>query len=182
MRSLRPIQVQVLDLYFVKRHVHVLHVGGLSLPGENDSWDFGSGAGFYVDATEEPWSKHYKMASYITKELPALVSSAFSQHIDASNCSIFGHSMGGHGALVTYLRSPGMYKSVSAYAPICHPTECQWGVKAFTGYLGANKDHWKRYDATELVSTFSGADFSILIDQVLSVTEIYTVISNIFLM
>ncbi len=122
---------------------------GANLPGEADSWDFGVGAGFYVDATEAPWSRHYNMYSYIL-ELRELVLREFGA--DAGRCGIFGHSMGGHGALVLALRNPELFRSVSAFAPIAAPTRCPWGEKAFGGYLGADKASWRGYDATELVA------------------------------
>jgi S-formylglutathione hydrolase len=106
------------------------------LPGDDASWDFGLGAGFYVDATVEPWSAHYRMYSYVTSELPALINENFPAI--ANTQGIFGHSMGGHGALVCALRNPERYKSVSAFAPISAPMRCPWGQKAFTGYLGAS--------------------------------------------
>ncbi|KAK3948531.1 Alpha/Beta hydrolase protein [Pseudoneurospora amorphoporcata] len=128
---------------------------GLNLPGEKDSWDFGEGAGFYVDATQEPFAKGYKMDTYITKELPSVLfgpDSEFGKYLDAERVSITGHSMGGHGALSLYLKNPGLYKSVSAFAPIANPCECAWGKKAFGGYLGEeNKEQWKKHDATELI-------------------------------
>lgn len=136
---------------------------GCNVEGEDESWDFGSGAGFYVDATRDPWSQHYRMYSYVTRELPKLVKESFS--VDAEKQSIFGHSMGGHGALVCALRNPGMYRSVSAFAPICNPVECPWGQKAFAGYLGEEREAWKAYDATLLVSTYSGPPLDILVDQ-----------------
>jgi S-formylglutathione hydrolase len=128
---------------------------GLDLPGEHDSWDFGSAASFYIDATAEPWSKNYKMESYLTKELPGLVFGAFKE-LDKSRVSISGHSMGGHGALTLYLKNPGLYKSVSAFAPISNPVNCPWGEKAFSGYLGDNKEEWKKHDASELVKSWKG--------------------------
>lgn len=102
---------------------------GVNLEGEDESYDFGSGAGFYVNATQEPWKKHYKMYDYVTKELPDMVNSMFP--VDGSRVGITGHSMGGHGALMTHLKNPGMFKSVSAFAPICNPVDCPWGQKAF---------------------------------------------------
>ncbi|KAL8672937.1 MAG: hypothetical protein Q9168_002612 [Polycauliona sp. 1 TL-2023] len=139
---------------------------GLKIQGEDDSYDFGSGAGFYVDATKEPWSKGYKMYSYITSELPKTVFSAFEQ-IDGSRVSIFGHSMGGHGALTLFLKNPGKYKSVSAFAPIANPSNCDWGKKAFGGYFGDDdKSKWAEHDATELVKKWKGDEnpLDILID------------------
>jgi S-formylglutathione hydrolase len=120
------------------------------MPGDDASWDFGLGAGFYVDATQAPWSQHYRMYSYVTKELPELIVSEFKARKDAQG--IFGHSMGGHGALVSALRNPGQYRSVSAFAPIAAPTRCLWGQKAFSGYLGENKVSWADYDASVLVA------------------------------
>jgi S-formylglutathione hydrolase len=138
---------------------------GVKLPGDSDSWDFGVGAGFYVDATEEPWSRHYRMYSYVTQELPALIEADFA--IDPQRLGIFGHSMGGHGALVIALKNPERYRSVSAFAPIAAPKTCPWGEKAFTGYLGADKGQWSGYDATELVAQVQDAARrpAILIDQ-----------------
>ncbi|MES2190841.1 MAG: S-formylglutathione hydrolase [Pseudomonadota bacterium] len=138
---------------------------GAGAPGETDSWDFGVGAGFYLDATEAPWSRHYRMESYITTELLPLVTSSLP--IDSARLGIFGHSMGGHGALTLALRHPDLFKSVSAFAPIAAPSQCPWGHKAFTGYLGANKAEWARHDATALMSEARKAPFpgGILIDQ-----------------
>uniref|UniRef100_A0A8H7TMC7 S-formylglutathione hydrolase n=1 Tax=Bionectria ochroleuca TaxID=29856 RepID=A0A8H7TMC7_BIOOC len=110
---------------------------GTDLPGEHDAYDFGSGAGFYIDATKEPWSKNYKMESYVSKELPSVVFNEFKE-IDSSRVSISGHSMGGHGALTLYLKNPGAYKS------------------AFSGYLGEDKEEWKKHDASELVKGWKG--------------------------
>jgi len=122
---------------------------GAGIPGEDDDWDFGTGAGFYVDATEAPWSKHYRMYSYVTKELPTVVGEAFPA--DAARQGIFGHSMGGHGALVCGLRNPDLYRSVSAFAPIVAPSRVPWGEKALPAYLGADRSAWADYDACELV-------------------------------
>ena len=135
---------------------------GAKVAGETDSWDFGVGAGFYVDATLEPWAKHYRMYSYVTKELPALIVDKF--QADPLRQGIFGHSMGGHGALVCALRNPGQYKSLSAFAPISAPVRCPWGKKAFRGYLGEDHAAWKEYDASELIrrGRFAGP---ILVDQ-----------------
>jgi len=121
---------------------------GLDLPGEHASWDFGSGAGFYVDATCEPWARHYRMYDYVTQELPEWLAGAFP--VADTRAGIFGHSMGGHGALVIALRNPDRYCSVSAFAPICSPTTCPWGEKAFTGYLGPDREAWRAYDAAAL--------------------------------
>jgi S-formylglutathione hydrolase len=133
------------------------------LPGDDAGWDFGLGAGFYVDATEEPWSAHYRMYSYVTRELPALIAAKFAV-ADTSRQSIMGHSMGGHGALVCALRNPGQYRSVSAFAPIVAPSQVPWGRKAFGGYLGTDRDAWLVYDATHLVQQAPRVD-EILIDQ-----------------
>ncbi|MCB1883867.1 MAG: S-formylglutathione hydrolase [Geminicoccaceae bacterium] len=122
---------------------------GLDLPGEHDAYDFGSGAGFYVDATEAPWTANYRMYSYVTEELPGIVRSSFP--VDMERVGVFGHSMGGHGALVTALRKPGLFRSVSAFAPICSPMRCPWGEKALSNYLGGDRDAWRAYDATALI-------------------------------
>ncbi len=128
---------------------------GANVPGEADSWDFGLGAGFYVDATAEPWAKHYRMYSYVTRELPALIAAEFPA--DPQRQGIFGHSMGGHGALVCALRNPDVFRSVSAFAPIVAPSQVPWGLKAFGNYLGANRDDWINYDATHLVQRTGAA-------------------------
>jgi len=136
---------------------------GLQIAGEDESYDFGSGAGFYVDATQEPWSKGYKMYSYITSELPKALFSSFDV-LDKERVSITGHSMGGHGALTLYLRNPSSYKSVSAFAPIANPSNCPWGQKAFKGYFGEeNRGKWAEHDATELVRKHKGP-LDVLID------------------
>ncbi|KAI5864504.1 putative esterase [Durotheca rogersii] len=137
---------------------------GLGLPGETESWDFGAGAGFYVDATREPWRPHYRMETYVASELPAALFAAFAAQLDGSRVSITGHSMGGHGALTLYLKHPGQYRSVSAFAPIANPSRCPWGEKAFAGYLGDDRDAWKRHDATELVKGWQGGDLRALVD------------------
>jgi S-formylglutathione hydrolase len=141
---------------------------GVKLPGDTDSWDFGVGAGFYVDATVEPWSRHYRMYTYVTQELRALVEAQFPA--DPARTGIFGHSMGGHGALTIALRNPDRYRSVSAFAPIAAPKQCPWGQKAFSGYLGPDRGQWSTYDATELVVGVKDAAHKpqILIDQGLS--------------
>ena len=135
------------------------------LPGDRDSWDFGVAAGFYLDATEEPWAKHYRMYSYVTQELPALIEANFP--VDAERRGLMGHSMGGHGALTIALKNPERYRSVSAFAPIAAPMRCPWGEKAFTGYLGKDRERWRQYDASELVSQIrdAGTRPHILIDQ-----------------
>lgn len=136
---------------------------GLNIPGEGDSFDFGLGAGFYVDATEAPWSKGYRMYSYVTDELPTLINSAFP--VDPKRVGISGHSMGGHGALVCALRNPAQYHSVSAFAPITSPTRCDWGRKAFTAYLGTDERTWASYDSTRLLVSQGWKGPSILVDQ-----------------
>ncbi len=135
---------------------------GAGLPGEEDDWDFGTGAGFYVDAIAEPWRSHYRMYSYVTEELPQLIADQFPA--DPSRQGISGHSMGGHGALICALKNPTQYRSVSAFAPIAAPMQCPWGQKAFSHYLGADQATWRAYDATELVQT-TQLNFPILIDQ-----------------
>ena len=133
------------------------------LPGDDASWDFGLAAGFYVDATQAPWSAHYRMYSYVTRELPALMQREFAT-ADTTRQSIMGHSMGGHGALVCALRNPAQYRSVSAFAPIVAPSQVPWGHKAFGNYLGANRTDWLEYDATHLVQRAPRAG-TILVDQ-----------------
>jgi S-formylglutathione hydrolase len=131
-------------------------------PGEEDSWDFGTGAGFYVDATEAPWSSRYQMYRYVTTELPRLIQENF--WVRGDRQGIFGHSMGGHGALICALKNPDRYRSCSAFAPISAPSRCPWGEKAFSGYLGSDRATWQNYDATELVR-ISPFGREILIDQ-----------------
>ena len=115
---------------------------------ENKAWDFGLGAGFYVNATELPWQRNYQMYDYVTDELPALIERYFPVN---DKRSISGHSMGGHGALVIALRNPGRYSSVTAFSPLSNPINCPWGIKAFTNYLGTEESTWIQYDATELI-------------------------------
>lgn len=122
---------------------------GLDLPGDSASWDFGVGAGFYLDATATPWSGHYRMAEYVTHELPSLIEANFP--VRADRRGVFGHSMGGHGALVTALRDPARWHSVSAFAPIANPVAVPWGEKAFTGYLGPDRVAWAAWDASVLM-------------------------------
>ncbi|KAM7270142.1 hypothetical protein ACFE04_029356 [Oxalis oulophora] len=136
---------------------------GLNVPGEADSWDFGVGAGFYLNATQEKW-KNWRMYDYVVKELPQLLSENFPQ-LDTSRASISGHSMGGHGALTIYLKNLDKYKSVSAFAPVVNPVNCPWGQKAFSNYLGDDKAHWEEYDATCLISKSHDLAATILIDQ-----------------
>ncbi|KAI1419997.1 carbohydrate esterase family 1 protein [Xylaria sp. FL1777] len=148
---------------------------GAGIAGEDDSYDFGSGAGFYVDATRAPWSAHYNMYSYVASELPALLfaededgdGGPLAGKLDGERVSITGHSMGGHGALTLYLKNPGKYRSVSAFAPISNPSRCPWGEKAFAGYFGAeDKGAWEQHDATHLVASdaWRGKDLRALID------------------
>jgi S-formylglutathione hydrolase len=122
---------------------------GAGIEGEDDTWDFGTGAGFYLDATQQPWAEHYRMESYLTRELFPGVTAELQG--DPARAGVFGHSMGGHGALVLALRYPGLFRSVSAFAPIAAPARCPWGEKAFTGYLGDNKQAWAGYDASMLM-------------------------------
>lgn len=128
------------------------------------AYDFGLGAGFYVNATQEPWSKHYRMYDYVTRELPQALKNS-DLPLDAGNCSIMGHSMGGHGALTIALKNPGVYKAVSAFSPICSPMNCPWGHKALGNYLGQDKAAWERYDATALVKKGAPEKLHILVDQ-----------------
>jgi S-formylglutathione hydrolase len=124
------------------------------LPGDDEHWDFGLGAGFYLDATEAPWSAHYRMGSYVADELPALAAATFP--VDGGRMGIFGHSMGGHGALTIGLKHPGRFRTLSAFAPIAAPMQCPWGERAFTRYLGPDRAAWRAYDATELVGALAG--------------------------
>ncbi|MBA3755703.1 MAG: S-formylglutathione hydrolase [Nitrosomonas sp.] len=132
------------------------------IPGETDDWDFGAGAGFYLDATQAPWSKYYRMESYITQELRPIIIDQFPA--DPKRMGIFGHSMGGHGALTLALRYPELFRSVSAFAPICAPMQCPWGQKSFRNYLGEDQKNWRKHDATALIEDgFKAPD--LLIDQ-----------------
>ena len=138
---------------------------GAGIPGESDTWDFGLAASFYLDAAQAPWSKHYRMESYLTQELVSVVGEHLP--IDPQRLGLFGHSMGGHGALTLALRHPGLFKSLSAFAPICAPRQCSWGQKAFTGYLGSDQNEWLQHDATALMAARKSAPYpdGILIDQ-----------------
>lgn len=128
---------------------------------DDEAYDLGQGAGFYLNATEQPWAAHYRMQDHVAEELPALVE----QHFAASDTrGIFGHSMGGHGALVTALRHPGRYRSVSAFAPICAPSQVPWGQKALTAYLGDRPESWQAWDSVALIAT-AGERLPILVDQ-----------------
>ncbi len=135
---------------------------GEGVPGDpNGAWDFGLGAGFYLNASEAPWSTHYRMHDYVVYELPALVEANFPA---SDRRSIFGHSMGGHGALVCALRNPGRYRSISAFAPICQPSTCPWGEKAFSLYLGEDRTKWREWDATAIIG-HAREKLPLLIDQ-----------------
>ncbi len=135
---------------------------GENVPDEKDNWQFGSGAGFYLDATQEPWRKNYRMYSYVNEELPKLIGSEFPA--DMSRQSIFGHSMGGHGALTIALKNPDRFKSCSAFAPIVQPSTADWSSGAFTRYLGADQAAWRKHDACSLIE--DGAQFpAFLVDQ-----------------
>lgn len=136
---------------------------GLNYPGDTASDDFGVGAGFYVDATEAPWSRGYRMYSYLTKELFECVAASFP--VDTTRVGIFGHSMGGHGALTTGFKNPAQFKTISAFAPIVSPTRCAWGEKALSGYLGTDRSTWADYDATLLVAKLGWKGAPILVDQ-----------------
>lgn len=138
---------------------------GANVPGESESWDFGVGAGFYLDATEEPWRRHWRMESYVMDELLPLAAGALD--LDLSRAGVFGHSMGGHGALVLALRHPGKFRSVSAFAPVVAPSEAPWGMKAFSRYLGDDRARWAAHDASELIATQPAAPYphGILVDQ-----------------
>ena len=132
-----------------------------NLPGEHETYDLGSGAGFYVNATESPWDMHYHMYDYVTQELPELLAEHFPLN---GKASISGHSMGGHGALVIGLRNPEKFASISAFAPISQPSQCPWGIKAFSHYLGEDRDTWQHYDAVHLINS-SQCKLPILVDQ-----------------
>jgi len=135
---------------------------GTDVPGDPDGgWDFGHGAGFYLNATQAPYARHYRMHDYVVHELPALVEASFPV---SGRRGISGHSMGGHGALVCALRNPGRYLSVSAFAPICNPMSVPWGEKAFSRYLGEDRAQWREWDASQLLVN-AGEKLPILIDQ-----------------
>ena len=128
---------------------------------DDDGYDMGKGAGFYLNATQPPWAKHFHMYDYVVSELPALIAENFPI---TNKCSISGHSMGGHGALTLGLSNPDTYLSISAFSPIANPSHCPWGKKAFEGYLGKNREAWKQYDATDLIASVTSRT-PILIDQ-----------------
>jgi S-formylglutathione hydrolase len=142
-----------------------LKIKGCNIPGESDEWDFGVGAGYYVDATTDLWKTNYNMYSYVTQELPKLVTSELP--LDSTRQSIFGHSMGGHGALLCYLNNSENYKSCSAFAPICNPSKegAAWGPKALKRFLGEDQETWKKYDSSLLLKSFKGKKVEILVDQ-----------------
>ena len=133
---------------------------------QGDHWDIGQGAGFYINATQAPWAEYFQMESYVVEELYDLVIQQFA--VQAERIGIFGHSMGGHGALTLALKYPEKFKSVSAFAPICAPSQCPWGEKAFSNYLGSDQAEWLKHDATALVQTKTAHFADILIDQGLS--------------
>ncbi len=140
---------------------------GEDVPND-DAYDFGQGAGFYVDATQAPWDKNYQMRHYIEQELPSIIARHFP--VDMARQAIMGHSMGGHGALTIGLRNPQIYRSISAFAPICSPLQCPWGEKALSGYLGDNRAAWREYDACALIEDLAGDNAAtkpdaLLIDQ-----------------
>ncbi len=135
---------------------------GADIEGEDESYDFGSGAGFYVDATAPPWDRNYRMYSYIASELQSLVVAEFP--VDRDRQAITGHSMGGHGALTIGLKNPHLFRSISAFSPICSPMNCPWGQKALSGYLADDVSSWKQYDAVELVKSGCRSG-EILVDQ-----------------
>ena len=136
---------------------------GETIPDDPDAaYDFGLGAGFYVNATQAPWSTHYQMYDYVVEELPQVVTSACP--IDGERAGIFGHSMGGHGALSIALKNPQRYRSVSAFSPICSPSNCPWGIKALSNYIGDDKNAWKAYDSAELVRN-AERHLPVLVDQ-----------------
>lgn len=132
------------------------------IDGEDDDYDLGTGAGFYVNATNAPWSAHYRMYDYVVHELPRLL--AADPRLDLGRKSVSGHSMGGHGALVVSLKNPGAYRSVSAFSPICSPTRCPWGEKAFSAYLGDDREAWQAYDAVRLIEG-GAASAPLLVEQ-----------------
>lgn len=136
---------------------------GEGVPDDPDGeYDFGLGAGFYVNATQEPWRKHYRMYDYIVDELPALIEKSFP--VDGARAGISGHSMGGHGALTIALKNPGRYKSVTAFSPICSPLSCPWGEKALANYLGPDREAWQAYDSCSLLAVTS-EQLPVLVDQ-----------------
>ncbi|WP_142849436.1 S-formylglutathione hydrolase [Telmatospirillum sp. J64-1] len=135
---------------------------GADVPGDpQGAWDFGLGAGFYVNATQEPWAKHYRMYDYVVRELPDLIEANFPV---SDRRSVSGHSMGGHGALICALKNPGRYRSVSAFAPITNPMNCPWGEKAFSNYLGPDRESWRDWDSCALIAN-APERLPLLVDQ-----------------
>ncbi|XP_054152884.1 S-formylglutathione hydrolase-like [Oppia nitens] len=136
---------------------------GLNIDGEDTDYDLGTGAGFYVDATQDKWKTNYRMFSYVTKELPKVIEANFP--IITGCQSIFGHSMGGHGALICALKNPGLYKSVTSFSPIANPVKGKWGQKNLSAYLGSDQTYWQQWDATYLVQKYNGPPLHLIIDQ-----------------
>ena len=135
---------------------------GLALPGEDDDYDFGSGAGFYINATQASWSDHYRMFDYVSQELPGIVTAELQG--DPERLGVTGHSMGGHGALICALKKPEVFRSCSAFAPISNPVNCPWGEKAFSGYLGPDRSQWESWDTCALVLATDFRD-AVLVDR-----------------
>jgi S-formylglutathione hydrolase len=135
---------------------------GTGVAGASEAWDFGDGAGFYLDATQAPWAQRWRMETYVTQELPELLAAHFPWQRE--KLGVFGHSMGGHGALTLALRHPGLFGSVSAFAPVAAPTQCPWGEKAFSNYLGEDRSTWAAHDATSLIRSGARAP-ALLVDQ-----------------
>jgi len=138
--------------------------GGMEIKEAEENWDFGSGAGFYLTATKEPYKKEYNMYDYVTKELPELIEKS-PEFPSNGKVGITGHSMGGHGALICHLKNPGKYLSCSAFSPVCNPMKCPWGQKAFKGYLVEDEPQWAAWDACELLKNYDGPKVPILISQ-----------------
>lgn len=142
---------------------------GAGVEGEDDDWKLGTGAGFYVDATQPKWAKNYRMFSYVTKELIKVVEDNFNFVLPGVR-AISGHSMGGHGALVCSLRSPGLYKSVSAFAPIGSAMNTPVGIRCLTEYLGPDPETWKDYDASQLIAKYNGPPINLIVEQVITLS------------
>ncbi|CAF1170699.1 unnamed protein product [Rotaria magnacalcarata] len=138
---------------------------GCKIEGDSEKWNFGESAGYYVDATESKWSKNYRMFSYINEEFYDLIVKNF--NVNPKKIGILGHSMGGHGALISFFKRPGQYQSVSAFAPICNASASEWGINAYTNFFGQDETLWKQYDATELVASYNGPKphAPVLVDQ-----------------
>ena len=138
-------------------------INGEPVPDDpQGNYDFGYGAGFYLNATQQPWARNYRMYDYITEELPELINQRFP--VDSTRTSIFVHSMGGHGAITVGLKNPGRYRSISAFSPICHPMDCPWGEKALVNYLGDDRSTWSEYDSVELMKN-AQIQLPMLVDQ-----------------